>query len=45
MIRAIETAGLKPVIDGRYALADARRAYEDLPTGRHFGKLVVEVGG
>lgn len=44
MIRAIETAGLKPVIDGRYALADARRAYEDLPTGRHFGKLVVEAG-
>lgn len=43
MIRAIDTAGLRPVIDGRYALADARRAYEDLPTGRHFGKLVVDV--
>ena len=43
MIGAIETAGLRPVIDGRYALADARRAYEDLPTGRHFGKLVVDV--
>lgn len=45
MIRAIDKAGIKPVIDGRYDLADARRAYEDLPTGRHFGKLVVEAAG
>lgn len=43
MVRAVETAGIVPVIDGRYALADARRAYDDLPTGQHFGKLVVEV--
>lgn len=42
MVRAVETGGLKPVIDGRYAFADVRRAYEDLPTGAHFGKLVVE---
>lgn len=45
MLAAIEAQGLQPVIDGRYALADARQAYHDLPTGRHFGKLVVEVAG
>lgn len=44
MARAIDRNGIKPVIDGRYALADARRAYDDLPAGRHFGKLVVELG-
>lgn len=43
MVRAVDANGIKPVIDGRYALADAVRAYRDLPTGRHFGKLVVEV--
>jgi NADPH:quinone reductase-like Zn-dependent oxidoreductase len=43
MIRAVESGGIKPVIDARYALADARRAYDDLPTGKHFGKLVVDV--
>lgn len=45
MLRAIAVHGIEPVIDGRYALSDARQAYLDLPTGRHFGKLVIEVGG
>lgn len=45
MVKAIDVNAIKPVIDGRYALADARRAYDDLPTGRHFGKLVVDVAG
>ncbi len=44
MIRAIDANAIKPVIDGRYDLADARRAYSDLPTGQHFGKLVIDVG-
>jgi NADPH:quinone reductase-like Zn-dependent oxidoreductase len=45
MVRAVETNQIVPVVDGRYALAEARRAYEDLPTGKHFGKLVVDVAG
>jgi NADPH:quinone reductase-like Zn-dependent oxidoreductase len=45
MNRAIDLNGIKPVIDSRYALDDAKRAYQDLPKGQHFGKLVVEVAG
>ena len=45
MIRAIDTNRIKPVIDGRYDMADALRAYHDLPTGKHFGKLVINVAG
>ena len=45
MVRSVEANRIRPVIDGRYALADARRAYDDLPTGRHFGKLVVDIAG
>lgn len=45
MIRAIDANGIKPVIDGRYDMADALRAYNDLPTGKHFGKLVINVAG
>jgi NADPH:quinone reductase-like Zn-dependent oxidoreductase len=43
MVRAIDAHGIKPVVDKRYAFADARQAYEDLPKGNHFGKLVIEV--
>lgn len=42
MARAIETHGIKPAIDRSYAFEDARAAYEDLPRGAHFGKLVVD---
>jgi NADPH:quinone reductase-like Zn-dependent oxidoreductase len=45
MLRAVDAHGIKPVIDQRYAFADARRAYEDLPKGEHFGKLVIDIGG
>lgn len=45
MVRSVEANLIRPVIDGRYALADVRRAYDDLPTGRHFGKLVVTIAG
>lgn len=43
MAKAIETHGIKPVIDRHYAFADAKQAFEDLPKGSHFGKLVVDI--
>ena len=43
MGKAIDTHGIKPVIDTIFAFDDAPRAYELLPTGQHFGKLVIDV--
>ena len=45
MVRAIDVFGIKPVIDRHYDFANARQAYEDLPKGNHFGKLVIDIGG
>jgi NADPH:quinone reductase-like Zn-dependent oxidoreductase len=42
--RAIEFAGLKPVIDKTFAFEDAREAFEYLESGSHFGKVVIKVG-
>ncbi|RYG66240.1 NAD(P)-dependent alcohol dehydrogenase [bacterium] len=42
MVRAVDLAGLKPVIDTRYALADLPAALDQLDLGA-FGKIVVEV--
>jgi len=43
MNRAIEVAQLKPVIDRVFDFNDARAAYEYLATGRHFGKVVINI--
>ena len=37
-----QEAGIVPVVDTVYGFDDAPRAYVDLPTGRHFGKLVID---
>ena len=42
MNRAIEQANLKPVIDQRFAFADARGAYHAMAAAGHFGKLVID---
>lgn len=42
MIKAIDHHGIKPVIDSTYAFEDAPAAYEALPQGKHFGKLVID---
>jgi NADPH:quinone reductase-like Zn-dependent oxidoreductase len=42
MGKAIDIHGIKPVIDTVFAFDDAPKAYELLPTGQHFGKLVVD---
>lgn len=42
MARAIAASGLTPVVDTSYGFDDALQAYQDLPKGEHFGKLVVD---
>ena len=45
MIRAIEAKGLRPVISDSFALADLADAFRHQESGRHFGKIAVEIGG
>ncbi|GAA0543673.1 NADPH:quinone reductase-like Zn-dependent oxidoreductase [Rhizomicrobium palustre] len=42
MVRAIETIGLKPVIDKSFALNDISAAFELMQKGGHFGKIALE---
>lgn len=42
MNRAIEAAGLRPVIDRRFAFDAAPEAYRAMQAAGHFGKLVIE---
>ncbi|WP_081192372.1 MULTISPECIES: zinc-dependent alcohol dehydrogenase family protein [unclassified Halomonas] len=39
MIKAIEAANLKPVIDREFALADIADAFRHQESGKHFGKI------
>jgi NADPH:quinone reductase-like Zn-dependent oxidoreductase len=41
MTRAIDANGLRPVIDKRFQLDEARDAFECMQAGAHFGKIVV----
>jgi NADPH:quinone reductase-like Zn-dependent oxidoreductase len=43
MMSFVQQHGIKPPISGRYAMADAGRALQDLADGGHFGKLVVTI--
>ena len=43
MVQAIETFGLRPVIDARFPLASLADAFRHQEAGRHFGKIVVDV--
>jgi NADPH:quinone reductase-like Zn-dependent oxidoreductase len=42
--RAVEAAGMEPVVDEVFAFEDAREAFERMRSGEHFGKLVIRVG-
>lgn len=44
MLRYVAGAGLRPVIDRTFALADARDALAYLDSGAAFGKVVLELG-
>jgi NADPH:quinone reductase-like Zn-dependent oxidoreductase len=43
MNRAIDAAGIKPVIDSHIGFADAQAAFAALPGGRHIGKIVIDI--
>lgn len=41
LLRFVESAKIKPVIEKTYSLADARKAFDRLAAGDSFGKLVI----
>ena len=43
MVRAIEVAKLKPIIDRRFELAQLPEALALMQSGGHFGKVVIEI--
>lgn len=43
MVRAIEAIGLRPVIDSRFPLERIADAFRHQASGRHFGKIVLEI--
>lgn len=43
MIAAIEANGLKPVLDQHFPLADLADAFRHQETGKHFGKIIVDI--
>lgn len=43
MLAAISQAHLHPIIDSTFAFSDAPAAFRHLESGRHFGKIVVQV--
>jgi NADPH:quinone reductase-like Zn-dependent oxidoreductase len=43
LVRFLEDRALRPVVDRVFPFAQARAAYEYLASGRHLGKVVVEV--
>lgn len=43
MVRAIEAHGLRPVIDSRFPLERIADAFRYQESGRHFGKIVLDV--
>jgi NADPH:quinone reductase-like Zn-dependent oxidoreductase len=45
MVRGIETHGIKPVIDRHFPLARLADAFRHLKSGRHFGKICIDIPG
>lgn len=45
MVRAVETNGIKPVIDREFALPDLADAFRYQIAGKHFGKIVLRCAG
>ncbi len=43
MVRAIEANGIKPVIDSHFALQDLADAFRHQESGKHFGKICVDI--
>lgn len=45
LARAVETHDLRPVVDRRFPFEDAADAYRHLASGKHRGKVVIELEG
>jgi len=43
MVRGIETHGIKPVIDSSFPLEQLADAFRHLKSGKHFGKICIEI--
>ena len=43
MVRAVETTGIRPIIDRTFPLAELADAFRYQESGQHFGKIVVEI--
>lgn len=43
--RFVTVTGLQPVVDRVFDFGDAREAYRYLEAGKHFGKVVIRIGG
>lgn len=43
MVKAIETSGIRPVIDSHFPLAELAAAFRHQESGRHFGKICVDI--
>jgi len=43
LVRALEVSKVEPVIDRVFPFVEARRAYEYLASGAHFGKVVIRL--
>jgi NADPH:quinone reductase-like Zn-dependent oxidoreductase len=43
MVRALETTGIKPVIDSTFELARLADAFRHEASGAHFGKICVAI--
>lgn len=43
MVRAIEAAGIRPVIDRSFPLAETAAAFRHLDAGGHVGKIVIDI--
>ena len=43
MIRAINQNGIRPVIDSHFPLAELGGAFRHQESGKHFGKICVDI--
>jgi len=43
MVRAIDAAGIRPVVDRSFPLSDLAEAFRHLQAGRHFGKVCIDI--